>query len=241
MRAFIVDDSEDSVEKLQFLLNKNCNEIEIIGVANNGKAAVDAINCHQPDLLFLDVELEDMTGFEILERLDDDLGCKVIFTTAHDKYAVKAFKFHAVDYLIKPVSKDDLLSAIKNVEVKAAEQKKQNTKKNKEKVERIAFTTSDGLVFKNVADIIHCESDRNYTMIYFSNNEKLLVAKTLKDIDETLDSSGFCRVHNSHLINLSHISRYVRGDGGYVVMSNGTIVNVARNKKESFLESFSKF
>lgn len=243
MKIFIVDDSDDSIEKLTFLLQKYLPNLTIIGAAKEGKTAVSTINELHPDLLFLDVELDDMTGFEVLERLESDIQCKVIFTTAHDKYAIKAIRSHASDYLLKPISKDDLLAAVKRIEsdeMTPLEYSIDQTK-TKEKLDKIAFTTSDGLIFKKVADIIHCESDRNYTMVYFMNGEKLLVAKTLKDIDETLEHSGFCRIHHSHLVNLNHIVKYVRGDGGYVIMSNGDMINVARNKKEIFLESFSKF
>ncbi len=243
MRIYIVDDSEDSVEKLTFLLKKYCPHLELVGVASSGKEAIQAINAEKPELVFLDVEMSDMTGFEVLERLENEANCKVIFTTAHTQYAIKAIRSHAVDYLLKPISKEDLLAAIQRLSDTNTSSKTTSeiAPKAKEKLEKIAFTTSDGLVFKNVSDIIHCESDRNYTLIFFINNEKLLVSKTLKDIDETLDGSGFCRVHHSHLINLNHISKYVRGDGGYVIMSNGDTVNVARNRKEIFLESFSKF
>jgi two-component system LytT family response regulator len=243
MNVFIVDDSEDSVEKLTFLLKKYCPNLTLLGIASTGKEAITAVNTQKPDLLFLDIEMNDMTGFEVLERLDNDIECKVIFTTAHPQYAIKAIRSHAIDYLLKPVSKDELLSAIQRIieSDNKAPVFVENEKKSKGKLEKIAFTTSDGLVFKNVADIVHCESDRNYTLVFFSNNEKLLVSKTLKDIDETLEDSGFCRVHHSHLINLNHISKYVRGDGGYVIMSNGDTVNVARNRKDIFLESFSKF
>jgi two-component system, LytTR family, response regulator len=242
MKVIIIDDSEDSVEKLSFLLKKYCPSIELTAVAATGKEGIVLINQQKPDLLFLDIELNDMTGFELLERLDEGLVCKVIFTTAHDKYAIKAIRSHAIDYLLKPISKDELLASIQRLEnVEAVPSASSPTPPKREKLEKIAFTTSDGLVFKKVADIIHCESDRNYTMVFFVNNEKLLVAKTLKDIDETLDGSGFCRIHHSHLVNLNHIARYVRGDGGYVIMSNGDNINVARNRKEIFLESFSKF
>ncbi|MFZ4542642.1 MAG: LytR/AlgR family response regulator transcription factor [Saprospiraceae bacterium] len=242
MRVFIVDDSEDSIEKLTFLLHKYLPELSIVGIANSGKEAITAINETQPELLFLDIEMNDMTGFEMIERLERGINIKVIFTTAHEKYAIKAIRTHAVGYLLKPISKDDLLATIRGLNgIDSSTHENQVQIKSKGKIEKIAFTTSDGLVFKNVADIIHCESDRNYTMVYFINHEKLLVAKTLKDIDETLEGNGFCRVHNSHLVNLNHISKYHRGDGGYVVMTNGDNINVARNRKEIFLESFSKF
>lgn len=241
MRVFIVDDSEDSVEKLVFLLRKYGKNIELLGVASSGKEAIAAINLAKPDLIFLDVEMPDMTGFEVLERLDEERH-KVIFTTSHPEYAIKAIRSHAIDYLLKPISKDELISAIDRIEaIDNQANSNQNNEKQKQKLERIAFTTTDGLVFKNIADIIRCESDRNYTLVFFANNEKLLVSKTLKEIDETLEGSNFCRVHHSHLVNLNHINKYVRGDGGYVVMSNNDVVNVARNRKEIFLESFSKF
>lgn len=241
MRVFIVDDSEDSVEKLVFLLNKYGKSIELLGVASSGKEAINAINTIKPDLIFLDVEMPDMTGFEVLERLDDEHH-KVIFTTSHPEYAIKAIRSHAIDYLLKPISKDELIVAIDRIEsIDFQTNNIQGSEKTKQKLERIAFTTNDGLLFKNIADIIRCESDRNYTLVFFVNNEKLLVSKTLKEIDETLEGSNFCRVHHSHLINLNHINKYVRGDGGYVIMSNNDIVNVARNRKEIFLESFSKF
>jgi two-component system, LytTR family, response regulator len=242
MKVFIVDDSEDSVEKLVFLLKKYGKNIEILGVAASGKEAIVTINQAKPDLIFLDVEMADMTGFEVLERLDNEYH-KVIFTTSHPEYAIKAIRSHAIDYLLKPISKDELIAAMDRIEAADNQPSSSNpiVEKQKSKLERIAFTTNDGLIFKNISDIIRCESDRNYTLVFFTNNEKLLVSKTLKEIDETLEGSSFCRVHHSHLVNLNHINKYVRGDGGYVIMSNNDIVNVARNRKEFFLESFSKF
>jgi two-component system, LytTR family, response regulator len=178
----------------------------------------------------------------------DTINFKVIFTTAHDKYAIKAIRFSALDYLLKPIGKDDLIAAIQRANVDVLKLQPEQVKdlveisKNKSaKIERITLTTGEGLVFKNISDIIYCEADRNYTTIYLLNKEKLVVSKTLKEIEETLDGSGFFRAHHSHLINVSYIERYVRGDGGYVIMKNGENITVARKRKEALLEFFPKF
>jgi two-component system, LytTR family, response regulator len=247
IKIIIIDDQEDSVEKLSFLIKKYCPTTTLSGVANTGKDGICLIKNTQPDIVFLDVEMDDMTGFEMLERLDT-IDFKVIFTTAHDKYAIKAIRFSALDYLLKPVGKDDLIAAIQRANVNFSKLQTEQVKELVEiekskytKVERIALTTSEGLIFKNINDIIYCEADRNYTNIHLLSNEKLLVSKTLKEIEETLNGSGFFRAHHSHLINVTHIERYVRGDGGYVIMKNGENITVARKRKEALLEFFPKF
>ncbi len=246
-KIVIIDDQEDSVEKLSFLLHKFCGNLTVSGVANSGKEAIALINKTKPDIVFLDVEMDDMNGFEVLERLDNT-NFKVIFTTAYDKYAIQAIRFSALDYLLKPIQKNDLMAALERAKEQTNVVEKQQVSglaeiaKNKPtQLERIGLTTNDGLIFRNVKDIIHCESDRNYTLVHLINNEKLLVSKALKEIDETLEGSGFFRIHNSFLINLSHVKKYVRGDGGHVIMSNSKEINVSRSKKDEFLELFSKF
>ena len=219
----------------------------LAGVANSGKDGIALIEKEQPELVFLDVEMDDMTGFEMLERIDT-IDFKVIFTTSFDKYAIKAIRFSALDYLLKPVGKEDLIAAIERAHLEPQKLQNEQVKELAEigksksaKIERIALTTTDGLIFKNISDIIRCESDRNYTTVHLVSKEKLIVSKTLKEIDDTLDGSGFFRAHHSHLINLNHISRFVRSDGGYVVMQNNDNISIARNKKEKFFELFSKF
>ena len=209
--------------------------------------SIALIEKEQPNLVFLDVEMDDMTGFEMLERLDS-IDFKVIFTTSFDKYAIKAIRFSALDYLLKPVGKEDLIAAIERAHLEPQKLQNEQVKELAEigksksaKIERIALTTADGLIFKNISDIIRCESDRNYTTVHLVSKEKLIVSKTLKEIDDTLDGSGFFRAHHSHLINLNHISRFVRSDGGYVVMQNNDNISIARNRKEEFFELFSKF
>ena len=247
IKIIIIDDQEDCIEKLSFLIKKYCPMTTLAGVANSGKDGIALIEKEQPNLVFLDVEMDDMTGFEMLERLDS-IDFKVIFTTSFDKYAIKAIRFSALDYLLKPIGKEDLITAIERAHSKPEKLQNEQVKELAEigkskaaKIERIALTTTDGLIFKKISDIIRCESDRNYTTVHLVNKEKLIVSKTLKEIDETLEGSGFFRIHHSHLINLSHITHYIKGDGGYVIMQNGKNISIARNRREEFFELFSKF
>jgi two-component system, LytTR family, response regulator len=249
IKVVVVDDQEDSIEKITFLLEKYCPNVILSGVAMTGKDGIVLINGLKPDLVLLDVEMDDMTGFEMLERLEN-FNFQVIFTTAFDQYAVKAIRASALDYLLKPIGKDDLINALSRVKTDDDKEKikveqisiaNQSARNKKDKVERIALSTAEGLIFKNVQDIIYCESDRNYTHIFLVQKQKLLVTKTLKEIEDILDGSDFFRIHNSNLINMAHVERYVRSDGGYVIMSNGVNVKISRDKKESFLDFFSKF
>ena len=248
LNTLLIEDNADAAEKLRFLLIKYCAEkINLLAHAGSGQEAIAAITNHQPDLVFLDIELGDMTAFEMLERIDS-VDFQVIFTTAHDHYAIKAIRYSAVDYLQKPIGREELLAAIARAENNPMrllrEQVSQLTHHAQPKSvlpEKIALTTSDGLVFKMIRDIVRCESDRMYTVVVMTDGEKLLVSKPMGQLDEILDGQGFFRVHNSHLVNMNHIRQFVRTDGGYVVMDDGATVSVARNRKEEFLELFSRF
>ncbi len=251
LSAIIIEDNSDAAEKLQFLLTKYCNgSIQIQTVASSGQAGIAAITEHQPDLVFLDIELGDMTAFEMLERIDP-VDFQVIFTTAHDHYAIKAIRHSAVDYLQKPIGREELLAAIARAEQSPNRMLQEQVSilnvgkvQNTSSVllpEKIALTTADGLIFIKIADIVRCESDRMYTVVSLKNSEKIVVSKPMGQLEEVLDGQGFFRVHNSHLINMNHIRQFVRTDGGYVVMDDGATVSVARNRKDDFLEQFSKF
>ena len=247
MRALIIDDHSDSREKLEFLLTKYFEEVELLPYADSGKAGIAAIEQHQPDLVFLDIELGDMTAFEMLERLDD-IKFHVVFCTAYDKYAIKAIRFHALDYLLKPIGKDDLSYALGQVKNALSTQPKElisaagNSikERNDFKPEKIALSTKEGYLFKSFDSIIHLDADRNYTYFHFTDQEKVLVSKPIKEFEELLTQNGFFRIHHSHLININQIDKYIRGDGGYVVLSNGKAISVARNRKDEFLSIFEK-
>lgn len=253
LNTLLIEDNPDAAEKIQFLLRKYCaDRIALLAHDSSGQEGVEAIEKHRPELVFLDIELGDMTAFEMLERIDP-IDFQVIFTTAHDHYAIKAIRYSAVDYLQKPIGREELLAAITRAEHNPIRMLREQVNilgtnvgrvSNPSDVkipEKIALTTSEGLVFKQIKDIIRCESDRMYTIVIMVGGEKLMVSKPMGQLEEILDGQGFFRVHMSHLINMQHIRQFVRADGGYVVMEDGATVSVARNRKDDFLELFSKF
>ncbi len=248
LNTVLIEDNDDAAEKLRFLLEKYCAEkVKLLARASSGQEGLAAIALHRPALVFLDIELGDMTAFEMLERLDA-ADFQVVFTTAHDHYAIKAIRYSAVDYLQKPIGREELLAAIARAESNPTrilqEQMRQLTSHAHSKSvlpEKIALTTAEGLVFKKTSDIVRCESDRMYTVVIMTDGEKLMVSKPMGQLEEIIEGQGFFRVHNSHLINMRHIRQFVRTDGGYVVMDDGATVSVARNRKDDFLELFSKF
>lgn len=248
LNTLLIEDNADAAEKIRFLLTKYAGDkIHLMAHAASGQDGIAAIEAHRPDLVFLDIELGDMTAFEMLERIDP-VDFQVIFTTAHDHYAIKAIRYSAVDYLQKPIGREELLAAIARAEQNPMrilkEQVSQLVHHAQPKSilpEKIALTTSDGLVFKKIRDIVRCESDRMYTVVVMDNGEKLMVSKPMGQLEEILEGQEFFRVHNSHLINMHQIRQFVRADGGYVVMEDGATVSVARNRKEEFMELFSKF
>ncbi len=248
LNTLLIEDNADAAEKLSFLLSKYAaDKINLLAHAVTGQEGIAAIATHRPDLVFLDIELGDMTAFEMLERIEL-VDFQVVFTTAHDHYAIKAIRYSAVDYLQKPIGREELLAAISRAENnpmrimrEQVNQLAHHAQSKSVLPEKIALTTSDGLVFKKIRDIVRCESDRMYTVVVMSDGEKLMVSKPMGQLEEILEGQGFFRVHNSHLINMNHIRQFVRTDGGYVVMEDGATVSVARNRKDDFLELFSKF
>ncbi len=247
-KTILIEDNADAAEKLRFLLTKyGADKIEVLAHAASGQEGIAVIAAHRPELVFLDIELGDMTAFEMLERLES-VDFQVIFTTAHDHYAIKAIRYSAVDYLQKPIGREELLAAVARAEGNPRrilqEQLSQLAQYSHSKArlpEKIALTTAEGLVFKKIRDIVRCESDRMYTIVVMSDGEKMMVSKPMGQLEEVLEGQDFFRVHNSHLVNMQHVRQFVRADGGYIVMHDGATVSVARNRKEDFLELFSKF
>lgn len=246
MKTVLVDDEINALEMLEWMLQKNCPEVEIVAMCDSPLDALEKIKALKPDVIFLDIEMPQLNGFDLLERLGKHES-DVIFTTAYNQFAIKAFKVCALDYLLKPIDPEDLKAAVQ----KAAQKK--NTvnqeqldlllsymKPEKPKSKRIALTASDHLVFVETEKIIYCESDSNYTIFFLTDGQKIIVSKTLKDVEEILEGTDFFRVHASYLINMKHVSKFTRGDGGYVVMSNNQHITVSRKKKDEFFEMFSK-
>ncbi len=241
IQALIIDDEKHCIEWVEELLMPYRENIQCVGTAQNLQDACTLTKERQPDLVFLDVQIDDKTGFDFL-RAVSPISFDVIFTTAYEKYAVQAFKFSAVDYLLKPIDTDDFEKAIKKFETKSAikhlEQKIDVLLHNLERqnaVKKITVPTMSGYEFLEVSDIIRCHSDVNYTEIYLKNGQKIMVSKTLKSFEELLEPEYFFRVHNSHLINLREVKKYVKGKGGYVTMNDNTHIAVSTRRKDEFL------
>lgn len=242
--AVIIEDEKNNAERLERLLAQHCPIIELKKIANSVEEGVKAIKEHQPALIFLDIELPDGTGFEIFSHFENP-SFDVIFTTAYDHFAIKAIKFSAIDYLLKPIDKEELLAAVEKVNHKSQSSAPKYNAFFKDKskiteVSNIALPTSDGFKIVTLNSIIRCEADGNYTVFYLEKNEKIMVSKSLKEFDELLEDCNFCRVHHAHLINMKHAVKYQKGEGGYVVMSDNQSVEVSKRKKEQFLKQLFK-
>lgn len=244
IRAVIIDDEREGRNTLQNLLESLCKNVSIAGTANDVISGLDLIKKEAPDLVFLDIHMPDGTGFDLLERIED-VNFSVIFVTAYDQYALKAIKFSAIDYLLKPVEPQSLVEAVEKIKTQDSDyhliSKQISTLfRNKNGFERITLPTFEGLRFIVLKDIIRCEADNNYTNFYLSSRERVLVTRTLKEYDNALSGLEFIRVHQSHLVNSKYIDRYIKGDGGYVIMTDGSKVEVSRRRKEEFLKKMTE-
>ena len=237
IRTIIVDDEKHCVEILEYEL-RAFPDIEIIEKCADGREAITAIKMHKPDLVFLDIDMPFMNGFEVIRSLDE-IDFEVIFVTAFDQFALKAFRYSALDYLLKPVDEEELKEAMAKVNHKNKSTIHQaqvdlllNSLSDKmPKNSKLILPTQEGLEFVHLDDIIRCQAESNYTHVYLEDGRHLMMAKTLKDVEKLLEDSRFFRTHQSHLIHLDKIKRYARGEGGYIVMNDDSIVNVARGKK----------
>lgn len=235
--AIIVDDEITSVEALRNLLERYCPEVKVIGHALGVKASLKLIGEHDPEILFLDIEMKDGTGFDLLEQLPARPGFQVIFVTAYDHYAIKAFRFCALDYLLKPVDPDLLSDAVRKA-IKASDQnlydKIKILQNNRNGQHKIILPSKDEFFVADVHKIIRCEATGNYTIFYLKDKQPQLVSRTLKEFDELLGGMKFLRVHKSHLINLEFVERYLPRDS-QVIMKDGSRVEISRRRKDIFL------
>jgi two-component system LytT family response regulator len=241
LKAIIVDDEPYCCEALATLL-EDIPEVEVKTICHNAVDALNAIKKYSPDLVFLDVEMPKMNGFEMLEQLSS-VNFEIIFTTSYDQYALKAIRFSAIDYLLKPVDSEELQKAIQKVLHRTQKPIAQQLEILMQKIHqpttpinKIAMPTMEGLQMITVDSIISCESDSNYTILKIKGGQKIIVSRTLKEIEELLEEHSFIRVHRCYLANMNEVEKYVKGDGGYLVMSDGTSIDVARNKKEILLK-----
>ncbi len=245
IKAIIVDDEPYCCEALDALLNRYCPQVKVAGICYSGREALQEINEQKPQLLFLDIEMPQMNGFDLLQQIPDPTF-DLIFTTSYDKYAIKAIRFSALDYLLKPIDRDELQAAVRKV----AERNHFSLAQQLElllhkihlpasQINKVALPTMEGLQMVPVDSIISCEADSNYTIVILKNKQKIVVSRTLKDIEEILEDYSFFRIHHSYLVNINEINKYVKGEGGYVVMSDASTIDVSRSKKEFLLKRLS--
>lgn len=245
--AIIVDDDINLRNGMKGLLKLYAPEITIIGEADNVKSGVAEILIKDPQVVFLDIQLTDGTGFDILEhitKIKGKVNANIVFITAHEKYAIKAFRFSALDFLLKPVDPDELQEVITKIKNNLESKPNfsnidlllENISKKVDTFKRIALSTSDGIHLYEIGNIIRCESQDNYTKFHIKDQTPVLISKTLKEYDELLSEHGFERIHQSHLINITYLKAYIKSDGGYVLMKDGSNLPISQRKKERLKE-----
>jgi two-component system, LytTR family, response regulator len=245
--AVIIDDDTNLRNGLRELLSFYAPDIKIIGEAEDVASGVEVIDRLKPQVVFLDIQLHDGTGFDVLEKIAQKNGkttSHIVFITAHEEYAIKAFRFSALDFLLKPVDPDELENVIgkikkvleKNDSYAHIDLLLENIRKKVDNFKRIALTTADGIHLYDVSDIIRCEGEDNYTTFFIKNNIPVIISKTLKEYEDLLSEYGFERIHQKHLINLAYLKSYVKKEGGFVVMADNAQLPISARKKERLQE-----
>jgi two-component system, LytTR family, response regulator len=245
--AVIIDDDTNLRNGLRELLSFYAPDIKIIGEAEDVASGVEVIDMLKPQVVFLDIQLHDGTGFDVLEKIAQKNGkttSHIVFITAHEEYAIKAFRFSALDFLLKPVDPDELENVIgkikkvleKNDSYAHIDLLLENIRKKVDNFKRIALTTADGIHLYEVSDIIRCEGEDNYTTFFIKNNIPVIISKTLKEYEDLLSEYGFERIHQKHLINLAYLKSYVKKEGGFVVMADNAQLPISARKKERLQE-----
>jgi two-component system LytT family response regulator len=241
IKAIIVDDEFNAIKNLKWEIENFCDDIEVCDTFTDPKEAISAINYLKPDCVFLDIEMPQMDGFQLLQKLtfrEFDL----IITTAYDNYAIKAFKEHALDYLLKPIDSEDLLKSVKRIRKNQKNNALGNELKKiiedftpQKQPKRLALPLTGKTVYVQMDDIMYCKSDGNYTEVHMINNQKEMVSKKLKEL-ELMTNNSFFRVHNSYLVNLTFVREFVKSDGQYLILKNGTSIPISRSKKNDLIQ-----
>ena len=245
IKTILIDDEVHCLDTLNMLINKFCPEIMVADRCISGEKALESIERIKPDLVFLDIEMPMMNGFELLAQFDQ-IPFFVIFTTGYDQYAIKAIRFSALDYLLKPVDSKELIAAVHKVQAQKFRQSAEQFHLMMDHIRhldnaftKVAVPTAEGFELIPADQLIKCEANDNYTHIYLKKGGKITACRTLKDMEEQLQDFGnLIRVHHSYIINLNEVSKYVRGEGGHLVMSDGSTINVSRSRKELLLKKF---
>jgi len=247
MRAILIDDEISNLENLQTLLEKHCSQVTIMAAVQNINDAVDAIEKYSPDLVFLDIQMGEQTGFDVLKLLPTR-NFEVIFVTAYDQYGIQAVKFAALDYLLKPIDIEELINAVNKAEHKLAAQKQniqldfllQQLKKPETNISKIALQMQSEIRYVSLSEIIRCEADNTYTRFFLSSNEKILVSKSLKEYADLLRPNGFLRTHQSHLVNPKYVKSWLKEDGGILLLTSGEKIPVSKPNKDSVKQALQK-
>ncbi len=243
IKAILIDDEVHCLDTLSILINDYCPDVQLMERCASAKQGINAVTQHHPSLIFLDIEMPVMNGFEFLEQFKE-ISFSVIFTTSYDQYAIKAIRFSALDYLLKPIDPKELIAAVQKVQsqkyLPVPEQFQMLMNQIKQKdggYNKIAIPTSEGFELIPAEQVMRCEANDNYTHLYLKNKTKIVVCRTLKEMEEQLqDFSSFIRVHNSYIVNINEITKYIRGEGGYVIMNDGATVTVSRTRKETLMK-----
>ena len=243
--ATIVDDEPDCCESMVMLLERYCPEVKVLDICYSAETALQSIKEHEPQILFLDIEMPFMNGFELLEKLGQ-IHFELIFTTSYDQYAIKAIRFSALDYLLKPVDREELQKAVQKAVQRhhhpipqQFEMLLQKLKNPAIPINKIAIPTMQGFQLIAAESIISCESDSNYTHLFLKDKRKIIASRNLKEMEELLEDYPFIRIHHSHVVNINEVDKYIKGEGGYLIMSDGSTINVSRSRKELLLKKLS--
>jgi two-component system LytT family response regulator len=239
IHTLILEDEPKNAALLCKILETHFPDLKIMGICEDKKSAIEFIQSNEPQLIFMDIMLKDGNSFEIFEEVDLS-NSHIIFTTAHDQYAIKAIKFCAMDYLLKPLDIEDLIVAVNKAKARIFKNEKYAHQinafnSNKEKITKVALPSMEGHTFVNLNDIYYIQSEGSYSTFFMKDNHKYIVSRQIKEYEELLDGNGFFRIHQSFIINLFYIKRYLKGSGGTVIMDNGKEIDVAVRRKEEFL------
>ncbi|MCR9265327.1 MAG: LytTR family DNA-binding domain-containing protein [Flavobacteriaceae bacterium] len=247
LKVIIIEDEKHSRETLKSMLEEFCKDVKVIATASSVSEGVKVLSVYSPDVVFLDIELQSGLGFDVLTQIKDP-SFEVIFTTAFEKYAIKAIKFSSLDYLLKPIDLSELQDAVEkarnrmdtNVYRQQIDTLMQSLSKENHRQEKICLATTAGMEFIAIEEIVLCKADGSYTSFVLRNENTLMVSKHLKEYENLLGDYQFMRVHNSYVINLNEVKKYVKSDGGYIIMSNDMHVSISPRKKDELIEAMKR-
>lgn len=247
IRSIIIDDEPNNVENLQLIINANCLDVEVVATAFNAIDGIEIIRQHQPELVFLDIQMPGASGFEVLKAFPT-INFEIIFITAYDQYGIQAIKFSALDYLLKPINIPEFKLSIEKAKQKIGSRKQNHSIENlleyikagQKDVPKIALPTSTEIAYVKINDIVRCEAANNYTTFYLQNGEYILVCKTLKEFADLLKSYSFIRTHQSHLVNLHFVKSYLKEDGGMLLLNDRTKIPISRQNRDQVKDELGK-